>query len=43
MYIDFAGATLPYVDIDTGEIKNAQVFVEILGWSQYAYVEAIRS
>jgi transposase len=41
MYIDFAGATLPYVDIDTGEIKNAQVFVAILGWSQYAYVEAI--
>jgi transposase len=41
MYIDFAGATLPYVDTDTGEIKNAQVFVAILGWSQYAYVEAI--
>lgn len=41
MYIDFAGATLPYVDVDTGEIKNAQVFVAILGWSQYAYVEAI--
>lgn len=41
MYIDFAGGTLPYVDIDTGEIKSAQVFVAILGWSQYAYVEAI--
>ena len=25
MYIDFAGATLPYVDIDTGEIKEGQV------------------
>jgi transposase len=43
MYVDFAGATLPYVDTDTGEIKNAQVFVAILGWSQYAYVEAMRS
>jgi len=41
MYIDFAGATLPYVDIDTGEIKEGQVFVAILGWSQYSYVEAI--
>jgi transposase len=41
MYVDFAGATLPYVDIDTAEIKHAQVFVAILGWSQYAYVEAM--
>ncbi len=43
MYVDYAGATLPYVDEDTGEIKNAQVFVAILGWSQYAYVEAMHS
>lgn len=41
MYVDYAGGTLPYVDVDTGEIKNAQVFVAILGWSQYAYVEAM--
>jgi transposase len=32
-----------YLDTDTGEIKNAQVFVAILGWSQYAYVEAMPS
>ena len=43
MYVDYAGVTLPYVDADTGEIKQAQVFVAILGWSQYAYVEATRS
>lgn len=43
MYVDYAGATLPYVDTDTGEIKRAQVFVAILGWSQYAYVEAMAS
>jgi transposase len=43
MYVDYAGATLPYVDIHTGEIKQAQVFVAILGWSQYAYVEAMAS
>lgn len=42
MYVDYAGATLPYVDPDTGEIKKAQVFVAILGWSQYTYVEAMR-
>ncbi|CAN5551370.1 IS21-like element ISPsy14 family transposase [soil metagenome] len=43
MYVDYAGVTLPYVDADTGEIKKAQVFVAILGWSQYAYVEAMQN
>jgi transposase len=43
MYVDFAGDTLPYVDADSGELCQAQVFVAILGWSQYAYVEAMRS
>ena len=43
MYVDFAGATMPYVDIETGEIKEAQVFVAILGWSQYPYVEAMKN
>ena len=43
MYVDFAGATLQYVDTNTGEIRTAQVFVAILGWSQYAYVEAMES
>lgn len=42
MYVDFAGGLLPYADTDTGELKKAQVFVAILGWSQYAYVEAVR-
>lgn len=43
MYVDFAGATLPYADVETGEIKRAQVFVAILGWSQYTYVEAMEN
>lgn len=43
VYVDFAGATLPYVDQDTGEIKRAQVFVAILGWSQYTYIEAMKN
>ena len=41
IYVDFAGGTLPYVDTETGEVKEAQVFVSTLGWSQYAYVEAM--
>jgi len=43
MYVDFAGGTFPYVEPDTGEVKEAQVFVAILGWSQFAYVEAMRN
>lgn len=43
MYIDYAGATLPFVDELSGEIKKAQVFVAILGWSQYTYVEAMEN
>ena len=43
MYVDYAGETLPYVDTNTGEIRQAQVFVAILGWSQYVYVEAMVS
>lgn len=41
LYVDFAGGTLPYADHETGEVKEAQIFVGILGWSQYAYVEAL--
>ena len=43
VYVDYAGGTLPYVDTDTGEIREAQVFVATLGWSQYTYVEALPS
>jgi len=43
LYVDYAGGTLPYVDTDTGEVKEAQVFVAILGWSQFAFVEAMQN
>ena len=43
MYVDFAGAKLSYADEESGEVKQAEVFVAILGWSQYTYVEAMPS
>ena len=43
VYVDYAGAKLPYVNEHTGEILQAEVFVSILGWSQYSYVEAVPS
>ena len=40
MYVDYAGKTLSIIDKDTGEIKEVQFFVAILGASQYTYAEA---
>jgi transposase len=41
MFVDYAGQTMPVVyDNETGEIKDAQVFVATLGASSFTYVEA---
>lgn len=42
-FVDFTGKKLSYVDKSTGEIKEVEVFVAVLGGSQYTYVEAIDS
>ncbi|MCD4712770.1 MAG: IS21 family transposase [Clostridiales bacterium] len=38
--VDWAGSTAKLVDRDTGEITSVYVFVAVLPFSQYAYVEA---
>jgi hypothetical protein len=43
MYVDYAGKTISIIDNDTGEIKEVQFFVAILGASQYTYAEASMS
>lgn len=43
IFIDFAGATYPYVDTNTGEILQAQVFAAVLGASRLTYFEAVES
>lgn len=43
MYVEYAGETLSIIDEDTGEIKEVQFFVAILGASQYTYAEASMS
>lgn len=40
MFVDYAGPTVPYVDAETGEILQAQIFVAVLGASSYTFVEA---
>lgn len=42
-FIDYAGMTMPVVDIDTGEIREAQIFVAALGASNYTYAEATQT
>jgi transposase len=43
LYIDFAGDTMPYVDRETGEVKQAQVFVATLPYSNYTFLMAVPS
>lgn len=39
-FVDYAGPTLPVVDPDTGQIRDAYLFVGTLGASSYTYAEA---
>jgi len=43
IYIDFCGQTIPYVDRETGEVIEVQIFVGILPCSQYTFVQAYAS
>jgi transposase len=40
LFLDFAGQTIPIVDALTGEVWQAQLFVAVLGASNYTYAEA---
>jgi transposase len=40
LFVDYAGQTVPVVDPQTGEIRQAQIFVATLGASNYTYAEA---
>ncbi len=40
LFVDYAGQTVPIIDCATGEIREAQIFVAVLGASNYTYAEA---
>ncbi len=40
LFVDYAGHTAEVVDRRTGEIRQAQIFVAVLGASNYTYAEA---
>jgi transposase len=37
LFVDYCGPTIPVVNADTGEIRSAQVFVAVLGASNYTF------
>jgi len=43
LFVDYAGQTVPLVDASSGEISQAQVFVAVLGASNYTYACATAS
>jgi transposase len=40
LFVDYAGQTVEVVDPTSGEIREAQIFVAVLGASNYTYAEA---
>ena len=40
LFVDYAGQTVEVVDPKSGEVREAQVFVAVLGASNYTYAEA---
>lgn len=43
LFVDYTGQTVAIVDRETGEIHKAQIFVAVLGASNYTYAEATLS
>ncbi len=43
LFVDYAGHTIPIINQHTGEIHEAQIFVAVLGASNYTYAEATRT
>jgi transposase len=40
LFVDYAGHTAPIVNQHTGEFREAQIFIAVLGASNYTYAEA---
>jgi transposase len=39
LFIDYCGQTVPIIDRNTGEVRECQIFVAVLGASNYTYAE----
>jgi len=43
LFVDYSGLTVEWIDKESGEIHKAEIFVAVLGASNYTYVEASES
>ena len=43
LFIDFAGKTMAYINQQTGEVVQCQIFVACLAYSDYSFVMAVHS
>ena len=40
LFVDYAGQTVEVIERASGEVRRAQIFVAVLGASNYTYAEA---
>lgn len=40
LFVDYCGKTMPVIDQSTGEVRETQIFVAVLGASNFTYAEA---
>jgi transposase len=40
LFVDWAGDTLPYVEAETGEVREAHLFLAVLGFSNFVFARA---
>lgn len=43
LFVDFSGTKIPIIDRRTGEISQAEIFVAVMGASNYTFVMALKS
>lgn len=41
LFVDFSGLCVPWLDVETGELRNAEIFVAVLGASNYTFAKAV--
>ena len=42
LFVDFSGLKLPWLDLETGEMQEAEIFVAVLGASNLTFVRAVK-
>jgi transposase len=40
LFVDYAGQTMPVIDRHSGEVHDSEIFIAVLGASNYTYAEA---